>query len=54
MQVNSVLGLLGLIVVVALAATAIKNGTLTSNVLQSASSGFVKTIQAATQQTVTG
>jgi hypothetical protein len=52
MEVRSVLGLAGLIMVVALAATAIKKDSTTAAVLDSASKGFTRIIQAATLQPV--
>jgi hypothetical protein len=54
MEVRSVLGLAGLIMVVALAATALKQGSTTAAVLDSASSGFARIIQAATLQPMQG
>lgn len=50
MEVKDILGLLGLALVVGLLGTAIKNGTQTASVLNSAFSGFNSVLRTATQQ----
>lgn len=50
MQPNTIFGVMGLVLVVALAATAFKPDSAASKVLDSATNGFANVVRAATLQ----
>ena len=50
MQPNTIFGVMGLVLVVALAATAFQKDSSASKVLESATSGFANMVRAATLQ----
>lgn len=50
MQPNTIFGVMGLALVVALAATAFQSGSSANKVIESATSGFANVVRAATLQ----